>query len=149
MAPPPAPAPTPAPAPVTVTKEFNLSSDVLFDFGKSTLKPEGVAALDGLAEQIKAETPKDGTALVVGYTDRIGSDQSNQLLSEQRAKTVADYLVGKGLPADKVSTQGRGETEPVTGTQCDAIKAKKELIGCLAPDRRVTISVTGTKEVTE
>ncbi len=149
VAPAPMPAPEPAPAPVVVTKEFNLSSDVLFDFGKSTLKPEGVAALDGLAEQIKAETPKDGTALVVGYTDRIGSDQSNQLLSEQRAKTVADYLVGKGLPADKVSTQGRGETEPVTGTQCDAIKAKKELIACLAPDRRVTISVTGTKEVTE
>ena len=149
VAPPPAPAPTPAPAPVTVTKEFNLSSDVLFDFGKSSLKPEGVTALDGLYEQIKAETPKDGTALVVGYTDRIGSDASNQVLSEQRAKTVADYLVGKGIPADKVSTQGRGEAEPVTGTQCDAIKAKKELIACLAPDRRVSISVTGTKEVTE
>ncbi len=149
VAPPPAPAPTPAPAPVTVTKEFNLSSDVLFDFGKSSLKPEGVTALDGLYEQITAETPKDGTALVVGYTDRIGSDASNQVLSEQRAKTVADYLVGKGIPADKVSTQGRGEAEPVTGTQCDAIKAKKELIACLAPDRRVSISVTGTKEVTE
>ena len=149
VAPPPAPAPTPAPAPVTVTKEFNLSSDVLFDFGKSSLKPEGVTALDGLYEQIKAETPKDGTALVVGYTDRIGSDASNQILSEQRAKTVADYLVGKGIPADKVSTQGRGEAEPVTGTQCDAIKAKKELIACLAPDRRVSILVTGTKEVTE
>ena len=147
--PPPAPAPTPAPAPVTVTKEFNLSSDVLFDFGKSSLKPEGVTALDGLYDQIKTETPKDGTALVVGYTDRIGSDASNQVLSEQRAKTVADYLVGKGIPADKVSTQGRGEAEPVTGTQCDAIKAKKELIACLAPDRRVSISVTGTKEVTE
>lgn len=151
VAPPPAPAPepAPAPAPVTVTKEFNLSSDVLFDFGKSSLKPEGVTALDGLYDQIKTETPKDGTALVVGYTDRIGSDASNQVLSEQRAKTVADYLVGKGIPADKVSTQGRGEAEPVTGTQCDAIKAKKELIACLAPDRRVSISVTGTKEVTE
>lgn len=149
VAPPPAPAPEPAPAPVTVTKEFNLSSDVLFDFGKSSLKPEGVTALDGLYDQIKTETPKDGTALVVGYTDRIGSDASNQVLSEQRAKTVADYLVGKGIPADKVSTQGRGEAEPVTGTQCDAIKAKKELIACLAPDRRVSISVTGTKEVTE
>ena len=149
VAPPPAPAPTPAPAPVMVTKEFNLSSDVLFDFGKSSLKPEGVSALDILYDQIKAETPKDGTALVVGYTDRIGSDASNQVLSEQRAKTVADYLVGKGIPADKISTQGRGEAEPVTGTQCDGIKAKKELISCLAPDRRVSISVTGTKEVTE
>ena len=148
-APAPVPAPEPAPTPVTVTKEFNLSSDVLFDFGKSSLKPEGVSALDILYDQIKAETPKDGTALVVGYTDRIGSDASNQVLSEQRAKTVADYLVGKGIPADKISTQGRGEAESVTGTQCDGIKAKKELISCLAPDRRVSISVTGTKEVTE
>ena len=148
-APAPVPAPEPAPTPVTVTKEFNLSSDVLFDFGKSSLKPEGVSALDILYDQIKAETPKDGTALVVGYTDRIGSDASNQVLSEQRAKTVADYLVGKGIPADKISTQGRGEAEPVTGTQCDGIKAKKEQIVCLAPDRRVSISVTGTKEVTE
>lgn len=53
-----------------------------------------MSALDTLYDQIKAETPKDGTALVVGYTD-IGSDASNQVLSEQRAKTVADYLVGK------------------------------------------------------
>ena len=148
-APAPVPAPEPAPAPVTVTKEFNLSSDVLFDFGKSSLKPEGVSALDILYDQIKAETPKDGTALVVGYTDRIGSDASNQVLSEQRAKTVADYLVGKGMPAGKIATQGRGEAEPVTGTQGEGIKARRELISCLAPDRRVSISVTGTKEVTE
>lgn len=149
VAPAPAPEPAPAPAPVTVTKEFSLSSDVLFDFNKATLKPAGVEALDGLYGQIKAETPKDGSALVIGYTDRIGSDQYNQALSEKRAKTVADYLVGKGIPADKISTQGRGEADPVTGTQCDGVKGKKKLISCLAPDRRVTIQVTGVKEVTE
>ena len=148
-APAPVAAPEPAPAPVTVTKEFNLSSDVLFDFGRSSLKPEGVAALDTLYSQIKAETPKDGSALVVGYTDRIGSDASNQVLSEKRAKTVADYLVSKGIPADKIATEGRGESSPVTGTQCDTVKGKKAVIACLAPDRRVSISVTGTKEVTE
>lgn len=149
VAPPPAPAPAPAPAPepVKVTKEFNLASDVLFDFGKASLKPAGVAALDELYGKIQAETPKDGTALVVGYTDRIGSDNSNQILSEKRAKSVAEYLVRKGIPADKISTQGRGEAEPVTGTQCDGVKGKKKLVACLAPDRRVTIQVTGTKEV--
>ena len=149
VAPPPAPAPTPAPAPVTVTKEFNLSSDVLFDFGKSSLKPAGTAALDDLYGKIQAETPKDGTAVVIGYTDRIGSDKSNQVLSEKRAKTVADYLVQKGIPAGKVTTEGRGEAESVTGTQCDSVKGKKQVIACLAPDRRVAITVTGTKEVTE
>lgn len=149
VAPPPAPAPAPAPEPVKVTKEFSLSSDVLFDFNKATLKPAGQDALAKLFEQVKAETPKDGSALVIGYTDRIGSDKYNQALSEKRAKTVADYMVSKGFPADKVSVEGRGEGEPVTGTQCDGVKAKKELISCLAADRRVTIQVTGTKEVTE
>jgi len=145
----PAPAPAPAPKPVKVTKEFDLSSDVLFDFGKSSLKPAGKTALDDLYGKIQAETPKDGTAVVIGYTDRIGSDKSNQVLSEKRAKTVADYLIGKGIPAGKVTTEGRGEAESVTGTQCDSVKAKKKLIACLAPDRRVAIKVTGTKEVTE
>jgi len=149
VAPAPAPEPAPAPAPVVVTKEFNLSSDVLFDFGKSSLKPAGVAALDTLYDQIQAETPKDGRALVIGYTDRIGSDQANQVLSEKRAKSVADYLVSKGIPAEKIATEGRGESSPVTGTQCDTVKGKKNVISCLAPDRRVTIAVTGTKEVTE
>ena len=149
VAPAPAPEPAPAPAPVTVTKDFSVSSDVLFDFNKATLKPAGQEALANLFAQVKAETPKDGSALVIGYTDRIGSDKYNQALSEKRAKTVADYMISKGFPADKVSIEGRGEADPVTGTQCDGVKAKKKLISCLAPDRRVTIRVSGVKEVTQ
>ncbi|MFM4677591.1 OmpA family protein [Aeromonas media] len=137
-------APPPAPEPVDQT--FNLSSDVLFAFGKAELKPEGMAALDDLYQQIVDVKPKDGNAMVMGYTDRIGSDASNQALSEARARTVADFLIGKGLPADKVSIQGNGESNPVTGTQCDAVKARAALIDCLAPDRRVEIRVTGVQE---
>ncbi|MBP4042930.1 OmpA family protein [Aeromonas sp. SrichE-2G] len=140
-------APPPAPEPVDQT--FNLSSDVLFAFGKADLKPEGMAALDDLYQQIADVKPKDGNALVMGYTDRIGSDANNQALSEARARTVADFLIGKGLPADKVSTQGNGESNPVTGTQCDAVKARAALIDCLAPDRRVEIRVTGVHTPTE
>lgn len=146
-APAPEPAPAPAPAPVTETKDFNLSSDVLFDFGKSTLKPAGVTALNNLFASLQAETPKDGSTVVIGYTDRIGSAQSNQILSEKRARTVADFLIKKGIPASKVSTRGMGKANPVTGTQCDGVKQKAKLVACLAPDRRVTIEVTGTKEV--
>jgi len=83
----------------------------------------------------------------MGYTDRIGSDANNQALSEARARTVADFLIGKGLPADKVSIQGNGESNPVTGTQCDAVKARAALIDCLAPDRRVEVRVTGVQSV--
>ncbi|MDM5102902.1 porin OmpAII [Aeromonas salmonicida] len=144
-----APAPEPVPEPVVVDKSFSLSSDVLFAFGKSTLKPEGVASLNTLYQQIVDVQPKDGSAVVVGYTDRIGSDGYNLKLSEARARTVADFLVGKGLPAGKVSIDGRGKAEPVTGTQCDGIKAKTQLIACLAPDRRVEVRVTGIQEVTQ
>lgn len=144
----PAPAPEPAPAPVMVEKQFTLSSDVLFDFNKATLKPEASQALDSLYSQIEEARPKDGVATVIGHTDRIGSDAYNQKLSEQRAQTVANYLVGKGIPAAKINVEGRGKSSPVTGDSC-VIKSKRELIVCLAPDRRVDVKVEGVSEVQE
>lgn len=141
----PTPVPTPAPEPQMVEKQFTLNADVLFDFNKHTLKPEGYSALDSLYEQIKAERPKDGTAAVIGYTDRIGSDGYNKALSEKRAQTVASYLVSKGIPADKVSAEGRGKASPVTGDSCTS-KNKRELIVCLAPDRRVEVMVQGVAD---
>ena len=137
----------PAPAPQVVEKNFALNSDVLFAFGKDTLKPEGVAALNGLYQQIVEFQPKDGNAVVVGYTDRIGSDAYNQKLSEARARTVANFLVSKGMAASKVAIEGRGEANPVTGTKCNGVKAKAQLISCLAPDRRVEVRVSGVQAV--
>ncbi|MDF2413892.1 MULTISPECIES: porin OmpA [unclassified Aeromonas] len=147
----PAPAPiveeAPAPAPQVVEKNFALNSDVLFAFGKSTLKPEGVAALNTLYQQIVDVQPRDGSAVVVGFTDRIGSEAHNLKLSEARARTVADFLVSKGMAAGKVTIEGRGTANPVTGAQCDGIKARAQLIACLAPDRRVEVRISGVKEV--
>ncbi|HDX8361225.1 TPA: OmpA family protein [Aeromonas veronii] len=137
--------PPPPAEPEVVDQTFNLSSDVLFAFGKADLKQEGMSALDDLYQQIVDVQPKDGSAVVMGYTDRIGSDANNQKLSEARAQTVADFLISKGLPADKVSIQGNGASNPVTGNQCDAIKAKAALIDCLGPDRRVEVRVTGVQ----
>jgi OmpA-OmpF porin, OOP family len=139
-------APAPAPEPVVVDKQFTLSSDVLFDFNKATLKPAAGQALDTLYSQIEEARPKDGSATVIGYTDRIGSDAYNQKLSEQRAQTVANYLIGKGLPAGKVNVEGHGKNNPITGESCTS-KSKRELIVCLAPDRRVEVKVQGVSEV--
>lgn len=139
-------APAPAPEPVVVDKQFTLSSDVLFDFNKATLKPAAGQALDTLYNQIEEARPKDGSATVIGYTDRIGSDAYNQKLSQQRAQTVANYLIGKGLPAGKVNVEGHGKNNPVTGESCTS-KSKRELIVCLAPDRRVEVKVQGVSEV--
>ncbi|UQY45592.1 porin OmpA [Erwinia sp. PK3-005] len=140
-------APTPAPAPVVETKHFTLKSDVLFNFNKATLKGEGQQALDQLYSQLSSMDPKDGSVVVLGYTDRIGSEQYNQKLSEKRAQSVVDYLVSKGIPADKISARGMGESNPVTGNTCDSVKGRNALIDCLGPDRRVEIEVKGLKDV--
>lgn len=140
-------APAPAPAPEVQTKHFTLKSDVLFNFNKATLKPEGQQALDQLYSQLANLDPKDGSVVVLGFTDRIGSDAYNQTLSEKRAQSVVDYLVSKGIPADKVSARGMGKANPVTGSTCDNVKPRAALIDCLAPDRRVEIEVRGSKDV--
>ena len=140
-------APAPAPAPEVQTKHFTLKSDVLFNFNKATLKPEGQQALDQLYSQLANLDPKDGSVVVLGFTDRIGSDAYNQTLSEKRAQSVVDYLVSKGIPADKVSARGMGKSNPVTGSTCDNVKPRAALIDCLAPDRRVEIEVRGSKDV--
>ncbi|AHG18571.1 membrane protein [Chania multitudinisentens RB-25] len=142
-------APAPAPAPVVETKKFTLSSGVLFNFGKSTLKPEGQQALDELYSQLSSLDPKDGSVVVVGFTDAVGSAESNMRLSEQRAQSVVDYLVSKGIPSDKITARGMGKANPVTGDTCGyrSGRATPAQIACLAPDRRVEIEVTGIKEV--
>ncbi|PVZ85815.1 porin OmpA [Serratia sp. S1B] len=142
-------APAPTPAPTVETKKFTLTSDVLFAFGKSTLKPEGQHALDQLYGQLSSLDPKDGSVIVVGFTDVVGSVQSNMRLSEDRAKSVASYLISKGIPADKITTRGMGPANPVTGGKCGfhSGRATPAQIACLAPDRRVEIEVKGIKEV--
>ncbi len=141
------PAPAPAPQEVVETKRFTLTSDVLFDFGKATLKPEGQAALTKLYNEITHLEMKDNQTVVYGYTDRIGSDAANQALSQRRAQTVATFLTTKGIAASKISAAGRGEASPVTSTSCNTVKNRKNLIVCLAPDRRVEIEVKGIKEI--
>ena len=80
--------------------------------------------------------------LVTGHTDRIGTQAYNQKLSERRADAVRDYLVSKGVAKDKIETLGMGKTQPLPGVSCNQ-KAMKELIACLAPNRRVEVEVKG------
>ena len=133
----------PVVAPEVVSKTFNLASDVTFAFGKANLKPQAKATLDGIYGEI-AQINNVNVA-VAGYTDRIGKDAPNVKLSQRRADSVANYLVAKGVPAQSISAVGHGKANPVTGSTCDAVKGRKALIACLAPDRRVEIAVNGTK----
>ena len=90
---PPAPA-APVAAPKPSGEKITVAADALFDFDKATLRPEGKAKLDELVS--KAGAIKLEVILVVGHTDRIGSDSYNQKLSERRAAAVKAYLVVQG-----------------------------------------------------
>lgn len=119
-------------------EKFELRADFLFDFDKATLKAEGEQALSGVAQKIQRhEDIKE--VVVVGHTDRLGSDEYNQKLSEKRAMTVSKYLAGEGVAPYKIKAYGAGETYPVK--ECDGNKATDELKACLADNRRVEISV--------
>jgi len=147
-APAPAPAATPAaPAPKPAAQKVTLAADALFDFDKAVLRPEGRAALDKLANDIK--NIKLEVIIAVGHADRIGSDTYNQRLSDRRAAAVKDYLVGKGIEANRIYTEGKGKKQPKTGDACKNMgrehRSNTKLVQCLQPDRRVEIEVIGTK----
>jgi OmpA-OmpF porin, OOP family len=90
--------------------KFSLNADILFDLGKSDLKPEANGQLRFLAEFIKRE--KRAIALG-GHTDPTGGDEDNLKLSKDRAEAVKTALVGFGVPTDKVTAEGYGETKPI------------------------------------
>ena len=124
-------------------EKITVAADALFDFNKAVLRPEGKAKLDELVA--KAKAIKLEVILAVGHTDRIGNDAYNQKLSEKRAAAVKEYLVAKGIEANRVYTEGKGEKQPVTGDKCKGNAKTAALISCLQPDRRVDIEVIGTK----
>ena len=144
VTPPPPPPPPPAPPPpaAPTVQKITLASKALFDFDKAVLKPEGKAALDSEVIDKLKDVSKLELVLVTGHTDRIGTQEYNQRLSERRANTVRDYLVSRGVARDKIETLGMGKTQPIPGVVCNQ-KNMKELIACLAPNRRVEVEVKG------
>jgi len=135
------PPPPPAPVAKQEAQETTLSTDALFAFDRYSLKDitdGGRAQLDALASHLLDEKDRIAHISVAGYTDRLGSDEYNQVLSQRRADTVAQYLVSKGVPQDAISAEGHGKAEPVV--QC-ADQARGKLIACLAPNRRVVVHV--------
>ena len=111
-----------------------------FDFDQAVLRAEVKAVLDDLAGRLRdAEWDRLD---IIGYTDRIGTDDYNQHLSEQRAWAVARYLVDQGIPLNKLKVQGRGERDTVLQAgECKDL-ARDDLIACLQRDRRVEIEAS-------
>ena len=157
-APEPAPAPEPQPlaaaapaaAPVVIEK-ISLNTDVLFPFNSAELLPGGQQKLDQLAQDAQGANVEQ--VVLTGHADRIGSEDYNQQLSEERAQAVADYLAQKGVDSSRLQVEGKGKTDPVTGEQCRNLgpdsNRNQKLIACLQPDRRVDATLLGSRESTE
>ncbi len=139
-APAPAPAPraaAPAPAaPKATSEKVTFAADAFFDTAKAVVKPEGKAKLDDLVGKLKGIALE--VIIAVGHTDARGSDASNQRLSVKRAESVKAYLVSKGIEANRVYTEGKGEKQPVADN-----KTKEGM----AKNRRVEIEVVGTRPI--
>jgi outer membrane protein OmpA-like peptidoglycan-associated protein len=91
--------------------------DILFDFNSYKLKPESIAKLDKIA---KILLKYDNFSMIIeGHTDSIGTDDSNQILSENRAKSVEDYLIQKGIEPESLISMGYGESEPIASNETE------------------------------
>jgi len=111
---------------------------VYFDFNKSTLNAKEKAKLTEVSKII-VESKEVSSVDIVGYADMIGKSSYNKRLSTKRAQTVKSYLSTKGLKTRNVRVEGLGESNSVT--HCDDKMERKELIACLAADRRVEIEL--------
>ena len=120
----------------------NLSATQLFGFDKATLTDEARKVLD---EQVVAKLNDLASIRYIninGHTDRIGTTQYNQRLSERRAEAVRTYLASKGVDPDRMETFGFGKTQPVQ--HCPGRMSRDALIACLQPNRRVAVEIQGT-----
>ena len=140
----------PPAAPEYAEEVVALSAKFLFGFDKYNLRPEASETLNTLAQRLSDS--KVESVRVEGHTDFMGSDKYNQELSEKRANTVSNYLVNRGVPAQKITAVGLGESQARMTESCQAevaklgkkvsaAKKRAAQIACIEPDRRVDVRI--------
>ena len=130
-----APVAAPAPAPAPASDKVTFEADAFFDFDKSVLKPAGKAKLSDLVSKLQGTDIE--VVVATGHTDAIGTDAYNLKLSMRRASAVKAFLVSKGVPADRIFVEGKGESHPVASNKTREGRAK---------NRRVEVEVVGRKK---
>ena len=129
----PAPAPAyvaPAPAPEPAAPQKLVLEGVNFDFDKATLRQEDIGSLDNDVATLKSWGDVD--IEVAGHTDSMGSDAYNMKLSQQRAEAVRNFLISRGVAADRLTAKGYGESQPVADNATEEGRFKNRRVE-LAP----------------
>jgi OOP family OmpA-OmpF porin len=139
------------PQPLNIEEKIELQG---MEFNKADMTADNKTDLDAfIGDLAKANKQRSavrfGAIIVTGHTDRIGSIKHNMKLSEKRAITVKDYIVSKGYDQKLIFWEGKGPKQPIPVTKfCDNKMKRKQLIECLAPNRRVTVEVVGQADPT-
>ncbi len=113
-----------------ILKELNETGKAIlyinFDSGKSTIKKESMPIIEEIIAMMKEA--KDINLSVEGHTDNVGSDESNLMLSQNRAKSVADAILAGGINEARLQSKGYGEAKPVADNGTDEGKAKNRRV---------------------
>lgn len=103
-----------------------FDSGILFDVGKSELKSAAMGNIQNLANSL-IENPETNVT-IIGHTDNTGSDALNYRLSERRAEAVKAFTMNQGIMANRLSTQGKGEAEPIADNATEDGRAKNRRV---------------------
>ncbi|MDP9415124.1 MAG: OmpA family protein [Pseudomonadota bacterium] len=105
---------------------LRMPAGITFAFNRFDIQPQFRPTLDQVAQTLAAypQTLID----IYGHTDNVGSDAYNQTLSENRARSVADYVAARGVQAPRMATQGFGETQPIADNATDAGRAQNRRV---------------------
>jgi adhesin transport system outer membrane protein len=100
-------------APVAASRDITVNLQVQFDLNSAKIRAESLPMLDQLATTLQMPQLAQKRFLVEGHTDSTGNPASNQALSQQRAQSVQEYLVSKGVQASRLDSVGRGSAQPL------------------------------------
>ena len=119
-----------------------LIANVLFEFDRDNLgsiRSHSLETIDRALSTLASEKRELAGIMLVGHADRMRGNglDYNQALSKRRAETVRELLIARGVQADMIRYEYRGDTQPVQ--QCDGVKPRKALLECLLPNRRVEV----------
>lgn len=113
--------------------KLEVPSDISFATGRADINPRLRPILDQFASGLGSQ--QNTEVRIIGHTDNTGSDTVNDRLSVERAQSVRDYLVTRGVRADSIATAGRGEREPVADNSTEAGRAKNRRVEIFLGER--------------
>jgi outer membrane protein OmpA-like peptidoglycan-associated protein len=121
---------------------ITIPGSVLFASAKSSLLPTAQAKLNAVADALKDQADRE--IIVEGHTDSQGSEASNMELSQQRAQSVREYLVSRGVPTDRIRAQGVGESRPIANNASVEGRANNRRVEIIVSPASQGPSTTGS-----